>query len=127
MLKNSTAAELAEMLESMAAHPHNTGGLSMLDEATMAFRNKNPDIAAAQQAFAQARYAHMRSYISHSGTYSQVSWEEAMRCARELAALLRPLGDTVISRCQREAGWGTCNLPLADDGTCRSSLGHEED
>ena len=125
-LKDRTAAELADALEVMDDFPHNTGGLSLLDEATMAFGRKSPDVAELQRAFANARYAHMRSYRTETGGYSDEAWDTAMAAAHSLAAALRELGGVRIARCKRPAGWGTCNLPLEDDGQCRSSLGHTD-
>jgi len=126
VFKHATAEELANMLEAMSRHPHNTGGLSMLDEATLAFGNKDPKIREAQQDFSTARHRHHRSWNTQAQSYSDELWESALDCARKLATLLRPLGDTRITRCDREAGWGTCGLPLDDDGVCRSSLGHTD-
>ena len=125
-LKDCTAAELARDLEIMEDFPHNTGGLSMLDEATMAFGRKNQHVAELQRAFADARHAHMRSWSTEAQAYSDEAWRTAMTAARSLAATLRELGDMRIARCKRPAGWGTCNLPLDDDGECRSTLGHTD-
>ena len=50
-----------------------------------------------------------------------------MTAAHALAAALRPLGDARIARCKRPAGHGTCNIPLGDDGQCRSTLGHTDE
>ena len=116
-----TAAELATELVMSAATNQNTGLLSMLDEATFAFRGKSPEIDAAQRAFAMARLDHMGSYRSALGDYSPKAWDKAAAAARNLAALLRPLGATRIARCKRMTGWGTCNLPLDSDGVCRYS------
>ena len=118
MLKDSTAAQLADALEIMARHPHNTGGLSLLDEATFAFGDKSPELYESQTAFANARYAHKRSYTTERGNYTDASWDEAMVAAARLAALLRPLGNMRIARCDRP----NCTLPLDSDGICRSSL-----
>jgi hypothetical protein len=126
MLKDRTAAELADLLEGMARHPHNTGGLSMLDEATFAFGRHGDDVARAQHAFSAARHAHMRSWDEGRQQYSEEAWQVAMLAAVTLAEALRPLGGVAIARCQRPAGWGTCGLPLDDDGVCRSSLGHTD-
>ena len=123
-LKDSTAAELARDLDIMEDFPHNTGGLSQLDEATMAFGRENPRLADLQRAFATARYAHMRSYSTETQEYSDEAWRTAMDAAHALAGALRELGDMRIARCKRPCGWGTCNLPLDDDGECRSTLGH---
>ena len=125
-LKDATAAELARNLEIMADFPHNTGGLSMLDEATMAFGRDNPHVASLQRAFAEARHAHMRSYSSATCSYSDKAWRTAIDAARSLAAALRELGDVRIARCKRPSGWGICNLPLDSDGECRSTFGHTD-
>jgi len=125
-LKDSTAAELARDLDIMEDSPHNTDGLSQLDEATMAFGRKSPHLADLQQAFASARYAHMRSYSTETQGYSDQAWRAAMDAAHTLAAALRELGDVRIARCKRPCGRGTCNLPLDDDGECRSTLGHTD-
>lgn len=124
-MQDWTAAQLADALDGMRHHAHNTGGLSMLDEATLAFRFKYPNIAEPQQSFSAARHAHMRSY-STTGNYSQDAWDRAMAAAERLAAELRPLGDTRIARCKQTTGWGTCNLPLNDDGTCRMLAEHKD-
>lgn len=124
MLMDKTAAELADALDAMEYFPHNTAGLSMLDEATLAFRAKSVELDEAQQAFVEARFAHKDSYSLTSDYYSDESWQLAMQAARRLAALLRKLGDVRIARCKRQAGWGTCNLPLDELGECHSTLGH---
>lgn len=111
-LKDYTAEQLARALEVMDDFPHNTGGLSMLDEATMAWGGKYGHIAPLQKALADARHAHMRSYRSDIGNYSQEKWAEAIAAAHALA-------EAWIPRCKRPTGWGTCNFPLEDDGTCR--------
>jgi len=116
--QDSTPAELADMLDMMERFPHNTGSLSMLDEATMAYGRKYPAIDSARRAFAAARYAHMGSYRTETGNYSDESWRKAIEAAHALAAVLRPLGDARVERCKRQTGWGTCNIPLDDDGTC---------
>jgi hypothetical protein len=118
MLSDATATELARDLEVMKDFPHNTGGLSMLDEATLAFGWKYEQVGPAQRAFAEARHAHKRSYRTETGNYADEAWDRAMQAASALAAALRPLGDTRIARCKRPTGWGTCNLALDDDGTC---------
>lgn len=119
ILTDRTAAQLADALEVMDGFPHNTGGLSLLDEATLAYGWKYEQVGPAQKAFAEARHAHMRSYRSEAGNYSDEAWDRAMQAAHALADALRPLGDTRIARCARPTGWGTCNFPLDDDGTCR--------
>ena len=125
-IKDCTAAHLAGMLDATENNPHSTGALSALDEATLAFRRKSPRLAELQSAFGNARYAHMRSYSTATQGYSDQAWDTAMSAAHSLAAALRELGDMRIARCKRQAGWGTCNLPLDDDGQCRSSSGHKD-
>lgn len=125
-LKDMTAAELARCIEQTADFPHNTGALSMLDEASLAFGMKYPKVGEVQRAFADARHRHMRSYSASSGGYSDDAWNEAMTGALQLASELRSLGDTRIPRCKRLARHGVCNLPLSDDGQCHSSLGHAD-
>jgi hypothetical protein len=122
MLKDRSAAELADALDGMVNYPHNTGGLSMIDEATYAFGRRSQELAEAQRKFSDARHAHMRSYTTASGNYTDASWQAAMDAAHQLATLLRPLGDTRIVRCGRPDSMGTCSLPLNDDGTCNSSF-----
>jgi hypothetical protein len=124
VLMDKSAAQLADLLDGMRDFPHNTAGMSMLDEATIAFRDLSPAVREAQGAFGEARYRHARSYRGGPVGYSDESWAAALTAAGRLADMLRPLGDTRISRCKRQAGWGVCNLPLDPDGGCRSSLGH---
>jgi hypothetical protein len=121
ILSDRTAAQLADALEVMDDFPHNTGGLSLLDEATLAYGWKYEQVGPAQRAFAEARHAHMRSYRTETGNYSSEAWDRAMQAARALADVLRPLGDTRIARCTRPSQWGVCNFPLENDGTCRAS------
>ena len=45
-----TATELANCLETMDDFPHNTGGLSMLEEATITFGAKSSEVDQAQRA-----------------------------------------------------------------------------
>jgi hypothetical protein len=126
-LKDMTAAELARCIDETTDFPQNTGALSMLDEATLAFGSKYPKIGDAQRALADARHRHMRSYSPTTRQYSDDAWNDAMTSAKRLASELRALGNVRIARCKRRAGWGTCNLPLGDDGQCHSSLGHVDD
>jgi hypothetical protein len=121
-----TAAQLAYGLYDLRNLAHLTAAASMLDEATIAFGRLNPELAAAQREFAAARYVHKRSYATGSGTYGTAEWNAVVEAGERLAVLLDQLGDTVIARCKRKAGWGTCNLPLDQDGECRSSLGHTD-
>lgn len=80
ILTDRTAAELADALEVMDGFPHNTGRLSMLDEATLAYRRKSPRLAELQGAFGNARSAHMRSWSTEAQAYSDEAWRAAMIC-----------------------------------------------
>jgi hypothetical protein len=86
-----TPTGLADALDELEYHPHNTGGLSMLDEATMAYGSRYPDIDPLQRAFARARYAHMGSYRTKTNSFTDESWRTAMDAAHALAAALRRL------------------------------------
>ena len=92
-LQDCTAAELADMLDGVERFPHNTGSLSMLDEATLAFRRKDAGLAALQRKFASARLAHMSSWSTEAQAYSDEAWRAATEAAHSLAAALRELGD----------------------------------
>jgi hypothetical protein len=116
---DSTPAELAGMLDGVGAAPHCTGPLSMLDEASLAYGWRYPQVGPLQRAFAEARHAHMGSYHYLNG-YSDEKWRQAVEAARALAEVLRPLGDARIERCARPTAWGVCESPLEEDGTCRS-------
>jgi hypothetical protein len=124
MLKERSAADLAAALDAMQHHRHNTGGLSMLDEATLEFGWRYDTVGPAQQAFANARQRHMRSYTTERGNYSDEAWDAAIEAAQRLAAVLRPLGDTRIPRCHEQSRWGTCGIGLNDDGTCKAARDH---
>ena len=128
-LKDCTAIELADMLDALDVGSRavkGTGWLSMLDEATLAFGSKYPAVTGSQREYGRARYAHLTSYSPETDAYSDEEWERAIDAAHSLAAALRELGDVRIARCKRPAGWGVCNLPLDDDGQCRSTLGHTD-
>lgn len=121
--KDMTAAQLADQLDQIARMPAEhavTGWVSMLDEATLAYWSTMPDTPAseAQRLFAAARYIHMRSYTTERGDYDPAKWAKLQAAAFNLATELRAMGDYRIARCKAETGWGTCNLPLREDGTC---------
>lgn len=127
MLRDMTAVQLADQLDNVDSSPHATAYLSALDEATQAFRRMSPALAEAQMTFGHVRYDHKRSFSPAIGAYSDTSWEKVVDAAHALAAQLRPLGGTSILRCKRLAAHGVCNIPLDDDGVCRSTLGHTDD
>lgn len=57
----------------------------MLDEATLEFGWRYDSIGPAQQALADARHAHMRSYTRERGDYAPEAWDRAADAARDLA------------------------------------------
>ncbi|WP_030894223.1 hypothetical protein [Streptomyces sp. NRRL F-5053] len=114
-----TAAELAHALESVRYEsPENTGVLSMLDQATLRWSMRYPELADRQQAFSQARHAQW------PGARNDETWGNVLACASELASSLRELGDAELALCQERTGWGTCHAPLSEDGQCRSTAEH---
>jgi hypothetical protein len=115
-----SAADIAGCLRMARRCPHATGSLSQLDEATLAYGSLFPEIDPVQRAFADARHAHMRSYRTAVGNYSDEAWDRAVVAAEALADALEPLGGYRIARCKRPDPWGICNLPLRD-GECRSA------
>lgn len=119
-----SAKRLAEELVNTCYWPHSTSGLSALDEATVAFGTKYPQVADAQRAFSQARIAHMRSWSTETRRYSDDAWDKVAEAAQRLADALRPLGNARVARCKERADWGTCNQPLTTDGTCCSQRYH---
>jgi hypothetical protein len=125
--QDSTPAELADLLDELEQFPHSTVALSMLDEATLAYGSRYPEVSGSQRAFASARLAHMQSYTTETGNYADESWRKATEAAHALASVLRPLGDARIERCKRRTGWGTCNIPLDADGTCHVTEHTDED
>lgn len=118
-IKDLTAAELADALDGLRHEPHNTGWASMLDEATLAYRDLSPELSTHHAAYAQARMVHMGSIRVLRDRYSDDDWSTLTAAAADLARALRPLGSFRVERCQRRTGWGTCGLPLGTDGECR--------
>ena len=121
-----TPAELADCLDMVGQFPGNTGALSQLDEATLAYGWRYATIGPPQRRLGAARHAYMRSYRPEAGDYAPEAWDAAVAAAGELAAALRPLGDATLPRCKRHGPCGTCNAVLDDDGQCRSSIGHDD-
>jgi hypothetical protein len=122
-----TAAELATCLERAAGVPGSTGTLSMLDEATLEYGWRwHESIGPAHRAFERARMAHQHAYRPERGQNASVEWLDAMVAARDLAAVLRPLGNYRLPRCGRPSVHGTCTRALDDDGKCPSTFGHTD-
>ncbi|MCX4681351.1 hypothetical protein OG413_45425 [Streptomyces sp. NBC_01433] len=119
MFEDCTAAELANALDSVRhGSPENTGILSLLDQATLRWAMRHPELVPRQQAFAQARQAQWPR------TRSETTWQTVVASASKLATALREHGDAELRLCQERTGWGTCHLPLPKDGPCRSAAEH---
>jgi hypothetical protein len=89
MLKDRTPAGLADAIDDMRHFPHNTGGLSMIDEAAGQFARESIEVDRARRAFSRARYAHKDSYNPATGCMSDAAWRQAMTAADKLADTLR--------------------------------------
>lgn len=114
-----TAHEVATALESLRyASPEDTAGLSLLDEATLRWAGRFPELSGQQRAFAQARQAQWPR------SRSAETWQSVLSRANELAAALRDLGDVELTLCRQQTQWGTCKEALADDGQCPRATAH---
>lgn len=94
VLDGKTAAELADCFSDMKDFPHNTGGLSLLDEAAGRFVDLSPKLAEARRVFSSARLAHLRSYSTESRGYSDEAWAAALLAGSRLADALRESATT---------------------------------
>lgn len=118
MLKTLMSTELADVLDGVQRQsPELTGPLSMLDEATLGWTWRYPQLTEAQQAFSRARHQQFPR------TRTEQTWQEVVATAAALAAALRELGDVRLERCAAPAGWGPCGLVLPEQGPC---LGEQE-
>lgn len=88
MLKDRDAAGLADAIGDLT-DSQLTGALSMIDEASWKFACISDEVAAARQAFSEARYLHKRSWDSETGRYSDETWQAALTAASALADALR--------------------------------------
>ncbi|MEU3877734.1 hypothetical protein [Streptomyces sp. NPDC029704] len=114
-----TAAELADALVYVGrGSPEDTGTLSLLDQATLRWSMRHPELKDAHEAFAQARQAQWPR------TRSEETWQTVVIRANELAAGLRELGDAVLVLCAEQGEWGTCRRPLGEDGQCPHAAQH---
>ncbi|MEU4080432.1 hypothetical protein [Streptomyces venezuelae] len=119
MLNTLTPTELADVLDSVHRQsPELTGPLSMLDEATLGWTWRYPQITEAQQAFSRARHQQFPR------TRTEQTWQEVVATAAALSAAFRELGDVRLERCAVPAGWGTCGLALPEQGPCRGEQEH---
>lgn len=115
VLMSESAAELADQLDTVGP-PHNTASLSMLEEATIAFASRSPEVRQPHAEFAEARHVYLDSYSD--GDYSDEAWQAATGAAHRLAEALRPLNGLRIARCGKQTEWGVCRLPLDEAGRC---------
>ncbi|MEV7157198.1 hypothetical protein AB0N77_21660 [Streptomyces misionensis] len=119
MYDELAAVELADALTCVRKlSPEATGPLSMLDEATLGWSWRYPQLAELQQAFAQARsrqWPHTRT---------EQTWQDVITTAEALAEALRELGDVRLARCTEPTGWGSCGRVLAEQGSPCTSQEH---
>ncbi|MET9779157.1 hypothetical protein ABZ023_33760 [Streptomyces sp. NPDC006367] len=119
MLKTLTSTELADVLGGVQCQsPELTGPLSMLDEATLGWTSRYPQLAESQQAFSRARRQHFPR------TRTEQTRQEVVATASALFAALRELGDVRLERCAEPTGWGTCDLVLPEQGPCWGGQEH---
>ncbi|MFG2211971.1 hypothetical protein [Streptomyces sp. NPDC048638] len=119
MYKEYTATELAGELSGVRhLSPELTGPLAMLDEASLGWTMRYPQLAEAQQAFAQARGQQWPR------TRTEQTWEQVVACADNLASALRELGDSSLDFCDQPTAWGTCDRVLPEHGVCRGVRNH---
>ncbi|GGU39125.1 hypothetical protein [Streptomyces violascens] len=119
MNEEYTAAELAGELSAVRhLSPELTGPLAMLDEASLGWTLRYPQLTEAHQAFAQARGRQWPR------TRTEQTWQQVVACADNLAAALRELGDVSLERCTQPTQWGTCDRVLPEQGPCRAGQDH---
>ncbi|MFD4526638.1 hypothetical protein ACFWP7_22435 [Streptomyces sp. NPDC058470] len=119
MYSDLTSAELADALDRVRGlSPDLTGPLSMLDEASLGWTGRYPQLTELQQAFSQARHKQWPH------TRTKQTWQEVVTTAGALATALRELGDIRLERCTARTGWGTCGLALPEKGSCRAEREH---
>ena len=116
MSEELTAVELADALTQVRRLPPDlTGPPAMLDEATLGWCPRYPQLDPAQRAFAQARHRHMSPR-----TRTERTWQDLLATADALAAALRELGGVRLERCAAPTGWGRCGRALPEQGPCTS-------
>jgi hypothetical protein len=116
-----SATQLADELNSVKHYdPYYTGALSLLDEATLRWTGRHPELRAPQQAFATARSRQKRGGISDS------DWPNVVSTAETLAQALRPYGNERLQFCGQRSVYGTCH-GLVHDGPCPRSSNHVND
>ncbi|MEW1760362.1 hypothetical protein AB0393_28110 [Streptomyces cyaneofuscatus] len=119
MQEKYTAAELADELSGVRhLSPEMTGSLSMLDEASLGWTTRYPQLAEAHQAFAQARGQQWPR------TRTEQTWQQVVAAADTLASALRELGDVRLEHCTQPTSWGTCDRVLPENGSCRGAHEH---
>lgn len=119
MYSDFTSAELADALERVKGlSPELTGPLSMLDQASLGWTSRYPQLAEPQQAFSQARHKQWPH------TRTEQTWQGVVTTAAALAAALHELGDVRLERCTEQTGWGTCGRALPEQGPCRAEKEH---
>lgn len=120
MFEDCTATQLAAELDQIPDYdPQYTGPLSLLDEATLRWTGRFPDLTATQWAFSQARGR-------HNLAAGRDNWAEITKTAQELAGAIRPLGDVRLQFCGARSVYGTCHGQV-HNGPCPRSDEHVND
>lgn len=120
MFEDYTATQLAAELDQIPDYdPQYTGPLSLLDEATLRWTARFPQLDAAHRAFAQAR-------SRHNLAAGRDNWAETTRTAQELASAIRQHGDARLQFCNARSVYGTCHGQI-HNGPCPRSDKHVND
>ncbi|MEO3976757.1 hypothetical protein [Streptomyces sp. CAU 1734] len=118
MYPDITAVELADQLEAVRDVPPDlTGPLALLDEASLSWTLRYPQLTEPHRAFAEVR----GRLWPHSRT--ETTWNETVTAASALADGLRELGDIRLERCSEATEEGPCNRVLREGGRCAGSHG----
>lgn len=103
MYEDYTANQIADELDQLKHDdPEFTGPLSLIDEATLRWTVRFPQLGTAHWAFAQARGR-------HNLAAGRDNWAQILTAATELASAIRPLGDVRLEFCGVRSVYGTCH------------------
>jgi hypothetical protein len=123
MFEEATAAQLAAGLDQVQTLDlHYTGPLSMLDEATLRWTRRYPDLTPYHREFSNAWDSLHRQEAT--GQEAPSARQRVRKAAAALADKLRELGQARLALCTAPTGWGRCCVPLDDDGQCATPQFH---
>lgn len=125
MLDETTAKEIASMLQNMATAepPPMTGALSLLDENTMKWAQVHPEVAVAQAKFAAARHSW---WPGDPRRDTPEALTTVRFTALTLAAALAPYGDEKLPLCGRPSVYGPCRAVVLDGECTYGTMAHPE-